>query len=174
MSVYKRGNVWWFDFWFERRRYQVSSGFTNKRAALQVEAMRKTELLEARAGILHRKPAPVFEDFVQDEFLPWSKIHNEAQPKTHAYYRVSSKSLSAFFGKLPLDAITAGDVERFKVMRAEWVSPASTNRDLAALRFILNFTIRHGYLFRNPVQGIRFLPEGPGMMRIVSYREQRR
>ena len=58
--------------------------------------------------------------------------------------------------------------------RAENVSPASTNRDMAALRYVLNFAIRQGYLTRNPVKGVKFLDEGPGMMRVVSHDEQKR
>ncbi|MGH9353140.1 MAG: tyrosine-type recombinase/integrase [Terriglobia bacterium] len=174
MSIYKRGSVYWYEFRFEGRRHQASTGLTNKRAAFCVEAMRKTELAEGRAGIIHRKSAPTFEEFAHNEFLPWSKKQHESKPKTQAYYRVSTKALLALFGKLPLDCITPRDVERFKVTRAERVSSASTNRDLAALRFMLNFAIRQGYIFRNPVQGVRFLPEGPGMMRIVSHEVQRR
>ncbi len=111
---------------------------------------------------------------MNSEFLPWSKKQHEAHRRTHQYYRVSSKPLIGFFGKLPLDAITTAQVERFKMARAEEVSPASTNRDLAALRFMLNFGMRQGYIVRNPVSGVKFLPEGPGMMRVVSHEEQER
>jgi len=39
---------------------------------------------------------------------------------------------------------------------------------------MLNFAIQQEYLSRNPVSRVRFLPEGPGSIRIVSYEEQRR
>ncbi len=63
---------------------------------------------------------------------------------------------------------------RCKLARAEEISPAGINRDLAALRFMLNFAVRQGYISRNPVSGVRFLPEGPGMMRVVSHGEQQK
>lgn len=172
MSVYKRGGVYWYDFWFEGQRYRASTKLNNKRAALRAEAICKAALAEGRAGIVHRGPVQRFEDFVENEFLPWSKVQHEAHPRTHQFYRASSKSLKAFFGKLNLDAITTRHVEKFKVMRAGQVSPASTNRDLAAIRSMLNFGIRQGHITRNPVSGVRFLPEGPGMMRVVSHEEQ--
>ena len=174
MSVYRRGKVYWYDFWFRGQRIRESTGLSNRTAAIHAEAIHKAQLAEGRAGIVRREPCPRFEDFVNSEFLPWSKKQHEAHPRTHQYYRVSSKPLIGFFGKLPLDAITTAQVEKFKMARAEKVSPASTNRDLAALRFMLNFGMRQGYIVRNPVSGVKFLPEGPGMTRVVSHEEQER
>ena len=172
MSVYKRGGVYWYDFWFEGQRYRASTKLNNKRVALRAEAIRKAALAEGRAGIVHRGPLPKFEDFVENEFLPWSEIQHAAHPRTHQFYRASFKPLKPFFGKFNLDAITTAHVEKYKVMRAGQVSPASTDRDLAAIRSMLNFSIRQGQITRNPVSGVRFLPEGPGMMRVVSHEEQ--
>jgi hypothetical protein len=55
---------------------------------------------------------------------------------------------------LPLDVISAGQVEKFKIARAEKISPAGGNRELAALRFMLNFAIRPGHILKNPVNGL--------------------
>jgi integrase len=99
---------------------------------------------------------------------------NKSKPRTHKRYEVASKPLLACFGKVPLDAISAGQVEKFKIGRAEKISPAGVNRELAALRFMLNFGVRQGHVLSNPVNGIRFLPEGPGAMRVVSHEEQQR
>jgi integrase len=65
-------------------------------------------------------------------------------------------------------------VEKFKVRRSSEVMPATVNRDLAALRLILNLAIRKEYIAKNPVQKVQFLDEGPGQMRIVSHEEQQR
>jgi integrase len=174
MSVYKRGGVYWYDFWFRGQRLRQSTGLNNKTAALRAEAIRKAELAEGRAGIAKRKTCPAFESFVTNEFLPWSEKQHEAHPKTHKRYKVSSKPLIAFFGKMPLDAITSGQVEKFKLARASEISAAGTNRDLAALRLMLNFAIRQEYLERNPVSAVKLLPEGPGCMRVVSHEEQQK
>ena len=174
MSVYKRGGVYWYEFWFRGQRFRQSTGFNNKTVALRAEAIRRAELAEGRAGIAQRKPCPTFERFVTDEFLPWSEKQHEAHPKTHKRYTVSSKPLIAFFGKVPLDGISSGHVEKFKLVRASEISSAGTNRDLAALRVMLNLAIRQGYIERNPVSGVKFLPEGPGCMRVVSHEEQQK
>lgn len=174
MSVYRRGKVYWYEFHFRGRRIRESTGFNNKTAALRAEAVRKAELAEGRAGFAKRRPSLTFEGFVSGEFLPWSRNEHQAHPRTHLRYEVSSKPLIGFFGKLPLDVISTGDVEKFKIARAGHVSPAGTNRDLAALRFMLNFAIRQGCIVRNPVSGVRFLSEGPGRMRVVSHEEEKR
>ena len=172
MSVYKRGGVYWYEFCFRGQRFRQSTGLNNKTAALRAEAIRKAELAEGRAGIAVRKTCPTFERFVNDEFLPWSERQHQAHPQTHKRYKVSSKPLIAYFGTLPLDSISSGDVEKFKLARAKDVSGAGTNRDLAALRVVLNLAIRQGHSDRNPVSVVKFLPEGPGCMRVVSHEEQ--
>ena len=174
MSVYKRGNVYWYDFWFQGQRIRQSTGIRNKMAAVRAEAIRKAELAERRAGIARYGRCPTYEDFVNTEFLPLSKKEHEAHPQTHRRYKVSAKPLIQSFGKLPVDAISTGHVEKFKQARASDISSAGTNRDLAALRFMLNFAVRQGYIVRNPVADVRFFPEGPGMMRAVSHEEQER
>lgn len=172
MSIYRRGGVYWYDFWFQGQRFRNSTSLNNKTAALRAEAIRKAELAEGRAGIQARRDCPLFVDFVKQEFLPWSENEHRTHPNTHDRYKVSSKPLIQFFGKFRLDAISPGLIEKFKVARSKDTSAAGTNRDLAALRLFLNFAIRQGYLGRNPVSDINFLAEGPGSMRIVSYQEQ--
>ena len=173
MSVYKRGGVCWYEFIFSGRRIRETTGLVNRNAALRAESIRKAELAEGRAGIVRPPPCPVFEDFVTEEYLPWSKKQHQAHPRTHSRYRVAAKPLIRILGRYPLDAITSGTVEKFKIKRSSEISGAGTNRDLAALRFMLNLAIRHSYIARNPVVGVRFLPEGPGSMRIISHEEQR-
>lgn len=119
-----------------------------------------------------RKATPIFEKFVSDEFLPWAENEHRAHPNTYIRYGVSAKALIPFFGKCRLEMISAGLVERFKVSRSEAISPSGTNRDLAALRMILNYAKRQQYIDRNPVCDVRFPKEGPGNMRIVSHAEQ--
>src|SRR5439155_1467777 len=111
MSAYKRGGVYWYDFWFRGIRYRESTGLTNKNAATDAESIRRAELAEGRAGIVHRGPVPKFEDFVKNEFMPWSEKQHEAHPRTHQYYRMSSKPLIATLiletGMRPEEVFTA-------------------------------------------------------------------
>ena len=166
MSVYKRRRTYWFDTWVDGRRHRGSTGTANRALALEIEAEKRLEVLQGKTY-----KVIAFSDFLKDEFLPWSEA--QATASTHRRYVCSSKPLLSFFGAMRIDRITTGDVERFKVKRLESCSAAGVNRDLAALRFICNFAIRSGYIDRNPVTHVRFLKEGPGMMRIVSFDEER-
>jgi len=174
MSVYKRGGVYWYEFWFQGQRYRDSTKLTNKTAAQNVEAIGRAELAQGRAGIVRKKPCPKFEDFVNNDFLPWSEKQHAAHPRTHLRHKVSCNRLTRFFGKLLLDAISTGDVEKFKLERSEEITSAGTNRDLAAMRSMLNYAVRKGLIQLNPVHGVKLLPEGPGAMRVVSQEEQRK
>ena len=64
MSVYKRGGIYWYDFWFKGQRYRQSTGLSNKTVALRAESICKAELAEGRAGIVNREICPAFADFV--------------------------------------------------------------------------------------------------------------
>jgi hypothetical protein len=100
---------------------------------MRVEARKKTEIVMGK----RRKEAPDFSKFVE-EFLTWSQAQNKAS--THKRYRVSSKPLLKFFrGKV--SEIDVASVERFKVARLKECSTAGVNRDLAALRYMMNFAI---------------------------------
>ena len=56
MSVYKRGGIYWYEFWFQGQRHRESTKLSNKTAALRAEAIRKAELAEGRAGYPWRVP----------------------------------------------------------------------------------------------------------------------
>jgi len=87
---------------------------------------------------------------------------------------MSTPGSVCFFGRFKLEAISAGLVEKFKVSRSRMVSAAGTNRDLAALRMMLNYAKRLQHINRNPVCEVKCLAEGPGNIRIVTHEEQRR
>jgi len=174
MSVFKRGDVYWYSFVFDGHRIRESTKFSNLTAARRAETIRRAELAEGRAGIARKKPRPTLEEFVKQEFLPWCKKEHEAHPRTHMRYEQSTRPLIAAMGKLRLDLITSGHVEKFKLSRGREISSAGVNRELAVLKQLLNLAIRQELLVRNPVIGVRFLPEGPGSMRIVSHEEERR
>jgi integrase len=168
MSVFKRGGIYWYEFVFKGQRVRESTRLTNKTAAINAEAAKRAELIQGRVT---PKQSPLFSQFVKEEFLPWS-VSQHQKHNTHKRYRVSSKPLMSFFGKSRLDHIATADIEQFKIKRLKECSAAGVNRDLAALRFMLNFALRHGYVHSNPFKGIKLLQEGPGIMRIVSHEEE--
>lgn len=178
MAIYRRGKTWWYVFEYQGRKIQESSGFTNKTSALRAESKRKVDLLERRAGFTRLKPAPKFEEFVE-EFLRWSQ--QQHRPKTHELHSGNCKTLNRFFRGKWLDDITQGMAEDFKLARIQqkrWgdrdettVSGVTVNRALSTLRLIYNHAQRCGYQVSNPVRHISFFRE-VGRTRILSLEEE--
>src|SRR5215470_6209662 len=117
MSIFKRGDVYWYEFVHGGRRYRKSTGVKNYRAAGDIERAFRTALAKGEVGITERKPVPGFRAAVSD-FLDWSEEEHAAHPRTNARYRVSSIALLRYFGDAPLNKITPEEVERFKTTRA--------------------------------------------------------
>lgn len=189
MSIFKRGNVYWYHFLHDGQHVQRSTRQSNPRVARQIEAAYRTALAKGEVGIIERKKAPGFKAAMQS-FLGWSESEHEAHPATHRRYKVSSLALLSHFGDQPIDRITPEDVERFKADRAmesttvkgrekgkrkstgKRIRPATLNRELACLKALFNHAIKSDLAFRNPVSRVDFLPENNEQTRVLTYEEQ--
>lgn len=179
MAVYRRGRIWWYNFEFQGRHVQESSGFTNKTAALRAEAKRRSDLLDRRAGFTRVKLAPKFEDYVE-QFLKWSE--QQHKPKTHALHKWNCQTLKRFFSSEYLDEITSDMVEDFKSARkhevrqnskdARLVTGATVNRALTTLKLLYHQAERNGYAVKNPVVGVAMFHEPLDSMRVITFEEQ--
>jgi integrase len=171
--LYRRGKFWWYAFEFGGRRIQESSHCSNKHKAQQLEAKRKTDLIEGHAGIHRKAPAPRFKDAV-DKFLEWSSYNH--RPKTHELHKMTCETLRRFFGGKWLDQITPESVEQFRCMRlrekrknandGSTVSPVTVNRALETLRLIFN-----RLELKSPTRKEMFFREKP-QTRVVSLAEE--
>ena len=117
MSIFKRGNVYWYHFLFDGKHIQRSSKQGNPRTARQIEAAFRTALAKGEVGITEKKKIPAFKSAMK-EFLSWSEREHKAHPATHRRYKVSSAALLRHFKDFALDTITPENVERFKAARA--------------------------------------------------------
>src|SRR5260370_10252697 len=137
MTIYKQPGspYYYYDFYFENRRYQASTHLTNKIVAHRVECIKKAELAQRRAGILPKKQIPLFRDFAE-RFLHTVKLERRANP--HRAYLSCVRNLEPVFGRKYLDEITPEMIRAFKEARLEQQrSPATINRDLSCLRQVL-------------------------------------
>lgn len=184
MAVFRWGRIWWYDFRFRGGRIRESTRATTRAEALQAEAIRRAELAQGKALPRIPEPSPRFADFAYGEFARWCANEHKDKPSTFARYMRSVKALVEFIGNKPLDLIDSGIVERYKLHRSQQqrkntrdgrrVSPAAVNRDLAVLRILFNFAVRLGIARRNPVIGVRFLPENNRQMRVLTAEEESR
>jgi len=173
VTVYRRGKIWWYRFEFDGRRIQESSHCANKHKAEQMEAKRKTDLAEGRAGISRKPPPPRFGEAVET-FLEWSRTQHRS--KTRALHEMNCKTLSRFFGEKRVDQITPEMVEQFRLARlhekrknasdGSTVSPATVNRTLATLRLVFNHLE-----IKSPTRKGMFFDEH-GLTRVISVEEE--
>ena len=60
MSLYKRGDVWWYKFWFNGQLIRESSKSESKTLAKDAERARRRELEQAYNRIPKRERMPLF------------------------------------------------------------------------------------------------------------------
>jgi integrase len=183
MTLFKRGRVWWFDFWFNGQRHQKSTKETNRNKASTIAAGYRTALANRRVGIVERPPVHLFGEAMK-AFLEWSKVEHKQHPRTYQRYKVSSKALSAFtkFNGKPIDQITPALIEDYKAHRAKQsgkktkrpITPATINRELACLKAMYFHALKDRHDFGNPVSGVDFLPENNEQNRVLTFEEQRK
>lgn len=147
MSVYKRGEVYWYKFTWGGESIRESTKQGNLRIARQIEAAHKTSLAKGEVGIRKRKQAPTLSAFATEKFLPYVRSTFAAKPKTRAYYEYGVKSLLAY-GKLalePIDAITGERIAAYIAKRqGEELEISSINRELQVLRRMFFLAVEWG------------------------------
>jgi integrase len=92
MGLTIRGKVWYYDFQKGGKRYQASTGCTNKNKAREVEAKIKTDVTMSRFGIAPQKQCPTLSDFLNGPFLQHVRQHN-GNPRTARLYREKVRRL---------------------------------------------------------------------------------
>jgi integrase len=189
MSIFKRGNVYWYHFIFSGQHIQGSTKQGNPRVARQIEAAYRTALAKGEVGITERKRIPTFKAGM-DAFLTWSKQEHSTKPATYRRYLTSSVALRRHFKDVSLDKITPDEVERYKTLRAgqfktvrskdgrkptnRKIQPATINRELACVRAMFNHVIKGDVPLKNPISktAAKTLREDNEQTRVLTYDEQ--
>ncbi|MCY3733934.1 MAG: tyrosine-type recombinase/integrase, partial [Chloroflexi bacterium] len=115
-----------------------------------------------------RSGAPLFRDFVLDEW--WPAYRRRCAPSSCRFAnRVLERQLIPTFGRLPLDAIRRIDVERWFDAYSR-TAPGGANKALEILGQIMNAALAVGHLETSPVKGIAKNPR-PKLTRFLSAEE---
>ena len=166
MALYKRGNVWWYEFWYKGRRYREGVGHSKKQAE-SVLAKRKTEVRENRFFDVKKETNTSF-DALAEEYLRYSCGNKKS------YWRdvISAKHLKQYFASRRLADITPRIVERYKLMRVRKVKPSTVNRELACLKHMFTMAIKWNQAATNPVKEVKLFREPNGSLRVLSSEEE--
>jgi len=123
-----------------------------KAAAFEARARAAAEDGQAAAPKLTRVS---FSDAAQ-EFLRWAEAEHREHPETTRRLRGSFTSLLAHFEGCQLQTITAGQIEAYKTWRRKehQVAEVTLKHDLDALRPMLDFARKNGWLVADPMADV--------------------
>ena len=136
MSLYKRGDVWWYKFRFAGQMVRESSKSGSKTVAKDAERIRRRELEESWNQIKRRTLPPRF-DFAADGWLASVKPH--IAERTQEIYEVALRChLKPVLGTLLLCDIDGSRIASYQARRkAEGASARTLNKEVQVLRQIL-------------------------------------
>lgn len=97
MSVYKRGDVWWYKFRFANQVIRETSKSESKTIAKEAERARRRQLEEGYNRIARREKAQLFST-ASRRWLDSRLAH--VAPKTVALYKLAIDHLKKYFGAL--------------------------------------------------------------------------
>ena len=148
MSIYKRGDVYWYKFMWNGVLVRESTKQGNDKVARQMEAAHKTSLAKGEVGIREKKPAPSLADFLRNDFVPFVKTKHAAKPGTAEYYADGANMVcKCDWASEPLDKISDQHAQHFAAKYAA-LSASRINCGLRTLRRSLNLAFEWGKLER--------------------------
>lgn len=135
MSVFKRGNVWWYEFTFAGARIRQSSKSPIKDICLRAERKRRDEL-EHGANHLEKVAKPKLFSGAAKSYLERRQTH--WSPKTREMHANSLKHLEPHFGKMLLNEIRGERVSHYQRARLkDGASNRTVNIEVGLLRMVM-------------------------------------
>jgi integrase len=167
VSVFRRGNTWWYKFTFNGQLIRESAKSNSKTVGKGAELARRRELEQAYNHIPKRERVPLFSN-AADVWLA-GKMH--LAPKSTVRYEQCVLHLKEEFGKRLLCDLDANDIAEYQRKRlAAGVSNRTVNYEVGALRGIL----RQFGLWGPIADRVRALPERHDVGRAVSSGDEAR
>ena len=81
MAIFKRGEVYYFEFVYGGRRYCRSTKVKNQRIAGEIERAFRTSLAKGDVGIVERRKIPTFQEFSKT-FMDAIRVRSADKPAT--------------------------------------------------------------------------------------------
>ena len=167
MSVYKRGKVYYMDFYVEGRRVNKSTGKRRKSEALNKEKEeynKQLEQIEQEAATYN--PRILLSEAARDVYEEKWK-HQASGDRALDYVQRIVRE----FGDIALEEITRTWVRDIARKLSQSRSQATVNRYLANLRVVLNWA-KDEWGALSTVPPIRLFKESAGRTRVLTLEEQ--
>ncbi|HEY1470884.1 MAG TPA: tyrosine-type recombinase/integrase [Candidatus Acidoferrum sp.] len=167
MSLYKRGDVWWYKFIFNGQVIRESAKTNSKTVATDAERVRRREIEKAYNHIPKRERVPLFSNAAD----VWLAGKTGLAPKSTERYEQCVPHLKEVFGNGLVCDIDANDVAEYQRKRlVAGVSNRTVNYEVGALRGIL----RQFGLWGPIADRVRALPERHDVGRALSAQDETR
>jgi integrase len=165
MALYRRGRIWYADFYVRGKRVQESTGTANRRRAEKIYASR---ISEVERGEFVKPVRITISDFGQ-QYLEYAKTNKRSWMRDQGVM----KHVNKFFGTAVLSEIGSLSIEKYKMERIQSVSPATVNREIALLKHMFNLAEQWGiYRGPNPGRSVKFLAENNLQFRFLTEAEE--
>ncbi len=148
MSIYKRGDIYWYKFMWNGVLVRESTKLGNDKVARQMEAAHRTSLARGEVGIREKKPVPTLAAFLENRIEPWA-----IRRSSWIWYRSGMRALLRCkpISKLPLDQIRGEQAGDFAADRlSQGLQAGSINSSLRVLRRVLRLAVEWGALESAP------------------------
>jgi len=165
MSLYRRGDVWWYKFRFAGQMVRESSKSESKTVARDAERARRRELEESWNQIKRRKLPPLFSIAAED----WLKTRTGIAPSTRRSYNLAISQLKTDFARQLLCDLSGQDLAAYQARRKrDGVSNRTVNLELGVLRSIL----RRYRMWEAIAGDVDFLKESASPGRALTHEEE--
>lgn len=166
MSVYRRGDVWWYKFRFAGQTIRESSKSDSKTIAKDAERSRHRELEGSFNHISKPRTAQLF-SAAADSWLKAKIAHLSS--RSVIIERANLKHINPSFGKMLLCDISADDISHYQASRLEeGAAPKTINLEVGTLRAIL----RKNRLWASIQPDVRMLRAREDVGRAISKDEE--
>jgi len=138
MSVYRRGDTWWYEFLFAGTRIRESAKSASKSLAKEAEKKRRRELEQGFNGLATEDRSHRVLTFAQasESFLAEYSLRH--RPNSVIYMTYCVKHLSRHLGDMMLVEIGIGTVRSYQTLRiGEQASPKCINEEVMVLLQIM-------------------------------------
>jgi len=163
--LYKRKNIYWFDFQINGTRYRKSTGKTKRREA---EDIFHSERERAKAGECSRVQKVKTYKLVAlaEEYLKWAEKQRSFKDKKRGI-----KQLVDVFGNHDVNDLNTREIEQWQSKRLKYNKPSTVNRLLATLKHMVNKGTHWGMASDTAlkqVRNVKLLPENNRRLRFLS------
>lgn len=160
VKLFKRGPVWYLDYWLDGKRIKESTGFDRKSDAELIQEDLQRKLVNNRTEHLKHREVPVhqaYREYLRHDrarFKASSTIDNDRYLLKNFFRWAALRTIDLFTTKKVMDFFA------FKV-KVDKIGVTSVRRLREGLHAFFNFVLRSGYIEKNPVSDFKAprLPE---------------